>query len=552
MVVLSVMAFALFGPPLPEANPDSAGGVQVSEARARQHLQAIACSPHAAGSSDNVAVREYLVAALEDLGLEPEVQFGERRGIPLANVLAKIPGTGEFAQGPDALLFACHFDSVDHGPHRSGPGAGDDGAAVATFLEVARVLLESKPLANDVWLLFTDGEERGLLGAEIFCREPEYLEDIALVFNFEAIGNRGPSVMFQTSRNNARVIEEFARAQGPKVAPSFAPAIYERLPNDTDFTVFQEHGLGGLNFAIVGGRSAYHHWWDTPENLTPGTLQFQLETVIGLAQHFGNLDPGTLSANSSRGFFDLFGARLVHFELKWNTWFLSLVALVLFAIWLTTRRQSGLGATVGATLGVMLRVGIGCAVFASLVPAIGEICGQAAGIVSEPQGDALSATLRALGAYAVSFAFLSQSFGRGDRDALLRGMVLGGGVLGLAVCFATFAWLPLGHYFAALPFAALGVAGLLARRASKNARTSYAAVLIALLALVFWLVSMGLLLRLMSHNSFVTVFLLVVSSGIVAPSFGVLGDFATKTWRFTLVVAVATLFVSGIVAGYGL
>ena len=62
-----------------------------------------------------------------------------------------------------AILLACHHDSVG-----AGPGAADDGAAVATLLEVARALKEGPPLPRPVILLFTDGEEVGLMGAQGF------------------------------------------------------------------------------------------------------------------------------------------------------------------------------------------------------------------------------------------------------------------------------------------------------------------------------------------------------------------------------------------------
>ena len=44
--------------------------------------------------------------------------------------------------GKPAVLLACHYDSV-----AAGPGAADDGAGVATTLEVARALTSGPPPA---------------------------------------------------------------------------------------------------------------------------------------------------------------------------------------------------------------------------------------------------------------------------------------------------------------------------------------------------------------------------------------------------------------------
>lgn len=44
----------------------------------------------------------------------------------------------------------------------------DDGSNVAAILEIARVLKTGAQPRNDIEILFTDGEEQGLLGAQAF------------------------------------------------------------------------------------------------------------------------------------------------------------------------------------------------------------------------------------------------------------------------------------------------------------------------------------------------------------------------------------------------
>ena len=56
-----------------------------------------------------------------------------------------------------------HYDSVP-----SSPGAGDNAASVAAILEAIRALKAGSALRNDLIVLFTDGEELGLLGAKGF------------------------------------------------------------------------------------------------------------------------------------------------------------------------------------------------------------------------------------------------------------------------------------------------------------------------------------------------------------------------------------------------
>ncbi|MFV0352666.1 MAG: M28 family peptidase, partial [Oscillospiraceae bacterium] len=71
--------------------------------------------------------------------------------------------------------------------------------AAACMLNLMESMAKNPP-QNDVYFLFTDGEEVGLLGAADFVRtQPQYAKEVDLLFNFEARGNAGALVMFETS-----------------------------------------------------------------------------------------------------------------------------------------------------------------------------------------------------------------------------------------------------------------------------------------------------------------------------------------------------------------
>jgi hypothetical protein len=92
----------------------------------------------------------------------------------------------------------------------------------------------------------------GLLGAEAFVAEHDRARDVAIAISLEARGTSGPSIMFETSRNNRWLIREFARAVPRPVANSLTHDVYRRLPNDADATVFRRAGMDVLNFAFIG------------------------------------------------------------------------------------------------------------------------------------------------------------------------------------------------------------------------------------------------------------------------------------------------------------
>ncbi|MDT9000650.1 M20/M25/M40 family metallo-hydrolase [Paucibacter sp. APW11] len=298
----------------PTPRPLDAAPGQFSAQRALQPLRTLARAPHPIGSAEHAQVHEYLLGQLRALGLQPELQeswgvlpLGNRlRGAAglVRNVLVRVPGT----QGSGkALLISAHYDSV-----HTGPGAGDDGASVAAVLEALRALREGPPLQRDLIVLFSDGEEQGLLGAEAFAAEHRWRHDIGLALNFEYRGNRGPISMFETSGDNGLLIEGLARAVPQALATSLMFEIYKRLPNDTDLSSFKRAGWAGMNFAAIEGHTAYHAAVDTPEAMDLGTLQQQGDILLALLRHFGQQTLDSLRA-PDRVYFDFPGLPLLHY-----------------------------------------------------------------------------------------------------------------------------------------------------------------------------------------------------------------------------------------------
>src|SRR5262249_8235602 len=154
------------------------------------------------GSPEHASVLDYIVGEARTIGLDTEVQrtsgfrrsrTGQVQGAAVENIVARLPGKNNTR----AVLLAGHYDSV-----ATGPGASDDGSAVATMLETARALKAGPPLGNDLIFLFTDAEEVGLLGAQAFVTENPAVKNVGVVFNLEARGNEGATLMFETSADN--------------------------------------------------------------------------------------------------------------------------------------------------------------------------------------------------------------------------------------------------------------------------------------------------------------------------------------------------------------
>lgn len=283
-------------------------------------------SPHPVGSPANDRVRETILAELRRLGYSPEVQDGTwcgRHGMcaRLRNVVARLDGT---SPGKAVLLLA-HYDSVP-----AGPGVGDDLSGVATILEVARALKSGPPPKNPVILLLDDGEEAGLLGAELFASRHPAAREVGVVVNLEARGTAGPSLMFETSGDDGWMVDLYASAAPHPVTSSIYATIYDLLPNDTDLTVFKRTDVNGINFAFIGNPSFYHTTRDSVDSLSTASLQHHGDNALAATRAFAQAD----LASPPKGdavFFDVLSLGVVRWPKGWMP-VLAVLALVLVAV----------------------------------------------------------------------------------------------------------------------------------------------------------------------------------------------------------------------------
>lgn len=315
---------------------------EFSTARALVHLEKISKKTHPVGSEAHAEVRNYIVNALKDLGLEPTIQEGytiSRWGnlVKPKNILARIPGS----DNSKALLLLSHYDSSPH----SSFGASDAGSGVVTILEGLRAFLnENKTPKNDIIVLITDSEELGLNGADLFVNKHPWAKDVGLVLNFEARGSGGPGYMLiETNGGNANLMKEYVEAnpQFP-VGNSLAYSIYKMLPNDTDLTRFRVDGdIDGFNFAFIDDHFDYHTANDTYERLDRNTLQHQGSYLMPLLHHFSDADLTDLKSNEDYIYFNIPMFKTIIYPYGW-IWPMIVLAILSFGalifIGFSTRR----------------------------------------------------------------------------------------------------------------------------------------------------------------------------------------------------------------------
>jgi len=316
----------------PAAKGLDAPADEFSAGRAMSRLQQLLGEevPHPVGSESNQRVAERIIAELVSFGYAVkrqetmacyEAELVATCGA-VRNILTRLPGQED---GP-AVMVVAHYDSVG-----AGAGVADDGAAVAAIIEVARLLKEEAPFKNPIIFLLTDGEEVGLLGADAFVSEHPWASEVGAVINLEARGNSGLSLMFETSENNAWLMEAYADAVPQPATNSLLFEIYQDLPNDTDLTVFKEDGMAGFNFAFIGNVAHYHTPLDTITNLNFDSLQHHGDNTLALARTLANRDLANPPAGNAV-YMDLLGLTLIKWSESWTIPLAGVVLLLLLTI----------------------------------------------------------------------------------------------------------------------------------------------------------------------------------------------------------------------------
>jgi hypothetical protein len=531
----------------PAAAPAQAPAADFSAGRALRHVEAVAKVQHPVGSAEHDAVRDYLLSELRAAGLEPQVQttasVNPKQGPPytagtVQNVVARLAGT----ENTKAILLVSHYDSVP-----LSPGASDDGAGVATLLEVLRALKSGAPPKNDVIFLFTDAEEVGLLGAEAFVREHPWAKDAGLVLNFEARGSRGPSFMFETSDGNGWLVGEFAKAAPHPITNSLLADVYRVLPNDTDLSSFKRAGLPSLNFAFFDAVVNYHTPRDNVEELDPRSLQHQGSYALALARHFGGLRlENRVGGNAV--YFNALGATLVRYPAGWVLP-LAVGLVVLFAAVLVVgfrrKRLTPRGLVAGFFVHLLSIVVSAVAItllwvlIAKLHPAYG----------TNPSGDTFNSGLYMIAFAAAALALTALLYAwLGRRRVRAENLAAGALLWWLLPAVVTSLLLPGMSYLFVWPllFALLGFGYALNRGAGEGLRSKHVLVLFlcALPGVVLLSPTIHMLYEALTLGATPAVMLFVVLLvGLLVPHLGLIA--ASRRW---LVPGIAAALAAALIA----
>jgi Zn-dependent M28 family amino/carboxypeptidase len=271
------------------------------------------------GTKDETVAREWIVAALKDIGLEPEVTPFKFAGARTsANVMVTI--APETPDKKAAVLLGGHYDHVGVRDGKVYPGADDNGSGTAIILAMTRVLVTKRAeIHRPIIVVFFGAEETGLDGSEAFVRSWRFGDrPIHTMVNVDMVGrplldqpqlwlaaklmgilpdieqDRGIALVLPDEPGDLGVIARAACAEeGVQVVTvDDLPQKYRKQVDymsrgRSDHWGFQKKNIPFLFFSSAESTD-YHAPTDTPDKIKPEIVERRarafLRTVLKLAE----------------------------------------------------------------------------------------------------------------------------------------------------------------------------------------------------------------------------------------------------------------------------
>lgn len=267
------------------ACPAAAWSADFSGTAALEYTRkAVAFGPRPPGSAANRKLQAYIESQLKPLHCQ--VTFDEFTArtpagpVSARNIIARFPGSSRRG----AVVITGHFDTKPM-PGSVFLGANDGGSSTGFLLEMARVV-NSMPLASDVYLVFFDAEEafgewsdtNGIFGsrhlADRWSREG-MLANIRALINVDMIGDKDLDIVQETNSSAPLRNLVWRSASELGYGKYFLDA---QMATEDDHMPFLEKGVAALDLIDFdyGPDNAY---WHTPRDTMDKLSAHSLEVV---------------------------------------------------------------------------------------------------------------------------------------------------------------------------------------------------------------------------------------------------------------------------------
>jgi hypothetical protein len=174
--------------------------------------------------------------------------------------------------------------------------------------------------------------------------------------------------MFETSSAAKDLAELYKQSVERPVISSVFSGVYQRMPNDTDFSVFKGHGVQGYNLAYIGNRFAYHRSTDSLAAIDHDAIERLARHALALTVNLASRNPDSIK-DGAGVFFDVGNLFVVVMSL--NIAEVSAVSTLLLSVLLLVSRLGQTGGDHGNTFRLLAIVGLGLTGSLALAKLIG-------------------------------------------------------------------------------------------------------------------------------------------------------------------------------------
>lgn len=212
-----------------------------------------------------------------------------------SNVVGILPGEDPALEDEWVILTA-HYDhlgfkEVPPGEDGIWNGADDNASGTAALLEIARRLALTRGNGRSLMIMFTSGEDRGMIGSGYYATDPIVpLESVVLNLNVDMVGrSKGSLTGFTTGTPELlKEAQEVGKANNVNIVPDSNPTW--RVAYFLDSYHFARFGIPYVEF-FAEMHEDYHQPSDEIDKINLEGLMQSVEVVIDLANSYAQGAP---------------------------------------------------------------------------------------------------------------------------------------------------------------------------------------------------------------------------------------------------------------------
>jgi hypothetical protein len=204
----------------------------------------------------------------------------------LTNVLGILPGLNT-GQQETIIIVGAHRDHFGEQAGLQFPGADDNASGTAVMLELARALSQRRtPLHHTIVFVSFDGEERGLLGSNLYVNNPVFpLNRTVAMINLDHLGVGNGNLTVGVTRIHKAITQQAAERAGLEEQLE----VYGYFPGG-DHVPFFNAGVPTITIVSSGVHPHFHQPSDSAETIQPAILETTSRFLLALISQLASVE----------------------------------------------------------------------------------------------------------------------------------------------------------------------------------------------------------------------------------------------------------------------